>query len=434
MIGSEKRIKLIAKDIVNHFESRLSTIDGKGMIVAMSRRIAVDLYNEIIKLRPQWHNDDDKKGILKVVMTGSASDPLSFQPHIRNKIAREEMATRMKDPNDELKLVIVRDMWLTGFDVPSLHTMYIDKPMKGHGLMQTIARVNRVYKDKQGGLIVDYLGIAAMLKEALSYYADNDKETPIIPQEEAVALMIEKYEIAKAMFHGFDYSVFFKGKASERTNTITSAIDFILGLSDGKNRFIKVVVELSHAFSLSVPHEETKKIRDEVAFFQAVKSGIVKLGQAGGEAGKTQEDYDLAIRQIVSGAIVSDKVVDVFSAAGLKKPEIGILSEEFLREVKGMEHKNLALELLKRLLNDSIMAMAKRNLIKSRSFAKMLEETIRKYQNQTIETAQVIAELVKLAQKVREEKEKGKDLGLNDDEVAFCGIFLFIRRIFIFTK
>jgi len=419
MVGSDKRVKLVAKDIVDHFESRLGAIEGKGMIVAMSRRIAVELYEELIKLRPKWHNKDDKKGFLKVVMTGSASDPLNFQQHIRNKQAREDLANRMKDPNDELKLVIVRDMWLTGFDVPSLHTMYLDKPMKGHGLMQAIARVNRVYKDKQGGLIVDYLGLAPMLKEALAYYADSNSEKPTIPQEEAVALMLEKFEIAKAMFHGFDYSGFFSNKATERTSIITAAMDYILGLEDGKNRYVDVVVKLSHAFSLSVPHEETRNIRDEVAFFQAVKAGIIKLSRSGGDGRKPEEEYDLAIKQIVSSAVVSDKVIDIFSASGLTRPEIGILSDEFLAEVKELEHKNLALELLKRLLNDTIKVMARRNLVKSRSFAKMLEETIRKYQNQTIEAAQVIIELVKLAKEVRVEQEKGKDLGLKDDEVAF---------------
>lgn len=419
MVGSEKRVKLVAKDIVNHFESRSGVIEGKGMIVAMSRRIAVELYDEIIKLRSQWHNKDGRKGFLKVVMTGSASDPLNYQQHIRNKKDREGLASRMKDPDDDLKLVIVRDMWLTGFDVPALHTMYFDKPMKGHGLMQAIARVNRVYKDKQGGLIVDYLGLAPMLKEALAYYADSESEKPTIPQEEAVAVMIEKYEIAKAIFHDFNYSDFFSKKAVARTSIIPAAMDFILGLEDGRNRYIKAVTELSHAFSLSVPHEETKKIRDEVAFFQAVKAGIVKMGRTGGDGEKPEEEFDLAIKQIISNAVISDKVIDIFSAAGLKRPEIGILSDEFLQEVKGLKHKNLALELLKKLLSDSIKVLAKKNLVKSRSFAKMLEETIRKYQNQTIEAAQVIVELVKLAKNVREEQEKGKDLGLSDDEVAF---------------
>lgn len=419
MVGSEKRVKLIAKDIIDHFENRLSSIDGKGMVVAMSRRIAVELYDEIIKLRPEWHNDDNKKGFIKVVMTGSASDPMNFQKHIRNKQDREALAKRMKDPKDELKLVIVRDMWLTGFDAPCMHTMYIDKPMKGHGLMQAIARVNRVFRDKQGGLVVDYLGIAPSLKEALSYYTESGRSTPIIPQEEAIAVMLEKYEVIKDMYHDFDYSAYFSDKATAKTKVISEAMNYILGLEDGKKRYLKSITELSYAFSLAVPSEEALRIRDDLALFQAVGAGIKKLEITGGEGGPTEEDYDMAIRQIVAKAVVSDEVVDIFSAAGLKTPDVSILSDEFLQEVKNMEHKNVAMELLKKLLNDEIKVMERKYLVKSRSFAEMLEATIRKYQNQTIEAAQVIAELVELAKKIRGEKERGKDLKLSDDEVAF---------------
>ncbi len=419
MVGSSKRIKLIAKDLVDHFEARRGTIEGKGMFVAMSRRIAVELYDEIIKLRPKWHNDDINKGFIKVVMTGSASDPANFQRHIYTKDKRELLANRMKDAANDLKFAIVRDMWLTGFDVPSLHTMYIDKPMRGHGLMQAIARVNRVYKDKQGGLIVDYLGIAPALKEALTYYADSGKEKPTIPQEEAVSVMLEKYEIVKAIYHKFDYSAYFSSKASARTRVISGAMDYVLSLDKGKERYLKAVTELSHAFSLAVPSDESLKIRDEVAFFQAVGAGIRKFEMSGGQGGPTQEDYDQAIKQIVSNAIVSDKVVNVFDAAGLKSPNVAVLSDEFLAEVQNLEHKNLALELLKKLLNDEIRTMQKKYLVKSRSFAKMLEDTIRRYQNQTIEAAQVIAELVDLAKKIQEEKNRGKDLKLTDDEIAF---------------
>ncbi len=419
MVGSDKRIKLIAKDVVDHFEARRDAIEGKGMFVSMSRRIAVELYDEIIKLRPQWHSDDINKGFIKVVMTGSASDPASFQKHIHTKDERELIAKRMKEPKDELKFVIVRDMWLTGFDVPVLHTMYIDKPMQGHGLMQAIARVNRVYKDKQGGLIVDYLGIAPSLKEALSYYADNDKETPTIPQEEAVSVMLEKYEIIKSLYHQFDYSAYFSSKASEKTRVISGAMDYILSLDKGKDRYLKAVTELSHAFSLAVPSDESMQIRDDVAFFQAVSAVIRKFDQNGGQGGPTEEDYDQAIKQIVSNAVVSDEVVNVFDAAGLKSPNIAVLSDEFLEEVRNLEHKNIALELLKKLLNDEIRTMQRKYLVKSRSFVKMLEETIKKYQNQTIEAAQVIAELVELAKKIREEKERGNDLNLTEDEVAF---------------
>jgi len=419
MVGSDKRIKLIAKDVVDHFEARRDAIEGKGMFVSMSRRIAVELYDEIIKLRPQWHNDDINKGFIKVVMTGSASDPASFQKHIHTKDERELIAKRMKEPKDELKFVIVRDMWLTGFDVPVLHTMYIDKPMQGHGLMQAIARVNRVYKDKQGGLIVDYLGIAPSLKEALSYYADNDKETPTIPQEEAVSVMLEKYEVVKALYHQFDYSTYFSSKASEKTRVISGAMDYILSLDKGKDRYLKAVTELSHAFSLAVPSDESLQIRDDIAFFQAVSAVIRKFDQNGGQGGPTEEDYDQAIKQIVSNAVVSDEVVNVFDAAGLKSPNIAVLSDEFLEEVRNLEHKNIALELLKKLLNDEIRTMQRKYLVKSRSFVKMLEETIKKYQNQTIEAAQVIAELVELAKKIREEKERGSELNLTEDEIAF---------------
>jgi type I restriction enzyme R subunit len=419
MIGSEKRVALIAKDVVEHFEARLGVMDGKGMFVSMSRRIAVELYDEIIKLRPQWHSDDIKKGFIKVVMTGSASDPANYQKHIHTKEERDLLADRMKDPKDELKLVIVRDMWLTGFDAPSMHTMYIDKPMQGHGLMQAIARVNRVYKDKPGGLIVDYLGIAPSLKEALSYYTQEGKEAPTVKQEDAISIMLEKYETVKAMYHGFDYSGYFSDKARDKAEIAGKAMDHILGMENGKKRYLQSVAELSQAFALSVPSSEALHIRDEVAFFQTVRAFIAKFEQTGGLGGPTMEDYDQAIRQIVSDAVTSDKVINIFDAAGLKNPNVAVLSDEFLQEVQGLERKNVALEVLKRLLNDEIRTMEKKFLVKSRSFAKMLEETIKKYQNQTIEAAQVIAELVELAKKIREEKNRGGNLNLTEDEVAF---------------
>lgn len=418
MVGAEKRVKLIAKDIVEHFEARMDTMEGKGMIVTMSRRIAVELYNEIVKLRPNWHSDSDSHGYLKVVMTGSAADPANFQPHIRGKEGRELLAKRIKNPSDELKLVIVRDMWLTGFDVPSLHTMYVDKPMKGHGLMQAIARVNRVYKDKRGGLIVDYIGLAPSLKEAMGYYTESGRATPTIRQEDAVAIMLEKYEVTRDMYHGFDYSQYFGDSSARRTSILSEAIDFILGLEDGKKRYLQAVIELSHAFSLSVPHESAIQIRDEVAFFQTVKVAILKLDTTG-RGGPTDEDYDQAIKQIVSNAITTPEVVDVFKIAGLDKPNVSVLSDEFLSEVKNLKYKNVALELLKKLLNDEIRVMEMKYLVKSRSFAKMLEETIKNYQNKTIEAAQVIAELVELAKKIKEEKERGGSLNLSEDEVAF---------------
>lgn len=419
MIGSEKRIALIAQDVVDHFSDRLSAIDGKGMYVAMSRRIAVELYEEIIKLKPEWASSDINKGFIKVVMTGSASDPENFQQHIHNKEERDLLARRMKDPKDELKLVIVRDMWLTGFDAPSMHTMYIDKPMQGHGLMQAIARVNRVYKDKQGGLIVDYLGIAPALKQALSYYSDNNKEAPTIPQEEAIALMQEKYELVKNLYYGFDYIKYFSASPTEKTNFISGAMDFVIGLEKGKERYLKLVTELSQAFSLAVPSIEALEIRDELAFFQLVRAVIVKFESNGGGGGPTDDDYDQAIKQLVASAVTSDKVINIFDAAGLKTPNISVLSDEFLEEVRHLEHKNVALELLKKLLNDEVRIMERKFLVKSRVFSKMLEDTIRRYQNQTIEAAQVINELVELAKKIKAEKDRGVDLKLAEDEVAF---------------
>ena len=416
MVGTEKRIGLIANDIIDHFDQRLQVMDGKGMIVCMSRRICVDLYDAIIKLRPSWRSDDDSKGFIKVIMTGSASDPPRYQPHVRNKERREFIKKRMKDPADPLKLVIVRDMWLTGFDAPCLHTMYIDKPMRGHGLMQAIARVNRVFKDKPGGLVVDYLGIADELKKALAEYTEGSRGETGIPQEEAVAIMLEKYEVVSAMFHGFDYSRFFTGTPVERISIIPATIEHILVQPSGKERLLQVVTELSRAFALAVPHEKALEIKDEVGFFQAVRSAIAKNTRV---PGKTQEELDSAIRQIVSKAIVSDKVIDIFSAAGLKKPDISILSDEFLAEVQKMPHRNLALELLHKLLSDEIRSRSRKNLIQSRSFAEMLEKTIRRYQNRTIEATQVILELIELAKQMRDARSRGEKLGLSEDEEAF---------------
>lgn len=416
MVGTEKRIGLIAKDIISHFEQRLQVMDGKGMIVCMSRRICVDLYDAIIKLRPSWHSDDDDKGFIKVIMTGSASDPPSYQPHVRNKDRREFIKKRMKDPADPLKLVIVRDMWLTGFDAPCLHTMYIDKPMRGHGLMQAIARVNRVFKDKPGGLVVDYLGIADELKKALADYTEGSRGETGIPQEEAVAIMLEKYEIVSVMFHGFDYSRFFTGTPAERISIIPAAIEHLLVQPNGKERLLQAVTELSKAFALAVPHEKALEINNEVGFFQAIRSAIAKNTRV---PGKTQEELDSAIRQIVSKAIASDKVIDIFSAAGLKKPDISILSDEFLAEIQRMPHRNLALELLHKLLSDEIRSRSRKNLIQSRSFAEMLEKTIRRYQNRTIEATQVILELIELAKQMRDARSRGEKLGLSEDEEAF---------------
>ncbi|HHT9126683.1 MAG TPA: type I restriction endonuclease subunit R [Candidatus Brocadiia bacterium] len=416
IVGSEKRIKSVAKDIVDHFEKRLEVLDGKGMIVCMSRRICIELHNELIKLRPDWYHKDDDKGIIKVVMTGSASDPVSWQEHIRNKQRRHAIGDYMKDPANPLKLAIVRDMWLTGFDAPSLHTMYVDKPMRSHGLMQAIARVNRVFKDKPGGLVVDYLGIADELKKALSEYTEGDRKETGIPKDVAVALMLEKYEVVSTLFHGFDYSKFFTGIPKEKMSLIPAAIEHVLKQKDGKERCLKYVTELSKAFALAVPDEEALKIRDDVGFFQAVRSGLAKTTTT---AGKTQEELDSAIRQIISKAIASDEVIDIFAAAGLKKPDISILSDEFLAEIRGLPHKNLALELLKKLLSDEIKVRSKKNLIQGRSFAEMLEKTIKKYQSKSIESAQVIEELIELAKKMREANRRGEKPNLNEEELAF---------------
>jgi type I restriction enzyme R subunit len=417
MVGSEKRVGLVAKDIVEHFDRRLEALDGKAMIVCMSRRICVDLYKAIVRLRPRWQaEDDDTQGAIKVVMTGSATDQLDWQPHVRNKQRREALAKRFKDPADPMKVVIVRDMWLTGFDAPCLHTMYVDKPMRGHGLMQAIARVNRVFKDKPGGLIVDYLGLAAELKKALAEYTEADREQTGIPQEQAVAVLLEKFEIVSAMFHGFDYSDYFGNNAGKRMAILLPALDHILKQEDGKKRYMRAVSDLSKAFALAVPHEKALAIRDRVGFFQAVRARFAKLTP---EQEKTKEDLDSAIRQIVSRAVASDQVVDIFAAAGLKNPDISILSDEFLEEVRGLPYRNLALELLKKLLNDEIKTRSKKNLVESRLFSEMLEEAIRQYQNRTIEAAQVIAQLIDLAKVMREAHKRGEKLKLSEEELAF---------------
>ncbi|MGB9898913.1 type I restriction endonuclease subunit R, partial [Thermanaerothrix sp.] len=417
VVGAEKRLRLIAKDIVEHFEKRLEAMEGKAMIVCMSRRICVDLYSEIVKLRPQWHHEDDDKGIIKVVMTGSASDPPEWQCHIRNKLRREKLADRFRDPNDPFKVVIVRDMWLTGFDAPSLHTMYLDKPMRGHGLMQAIARVNRVYRDKPGGLIVDYLGLARELKEAIHTYTESGGTgDAIIDQEKAVAVMMEKYEICCGLLHGFDWSRWIAGTPQERLSILPAAQEHILAQPDGKDRFLKAVQELSQAFALAVPHEKALHIRDDLAFFQALRSILVKRAPA--EA-KSEDELDHAIRQIISRAIASEGVIDLFAAAGLKKPDISILSDEFLHEVSNMPQKHLAVELLRKLLEGEIKTLRRKNIVRARSFSEMLERTIRRYQNRAIEAVKVIEELIEMAKDLRSQDLRGKELGLTEEELAF---------------
>ena len=417
VVGADKRLELVARDIVGHFEKRLEAMDGKAMVVCMSRRIAVELFREIAKRRPEWRDDADAAGAMKVVMTGSASDPPDWQDHIRNKPRREALANRFRDPKDPFRLVIVRDMWLTGFDAPGLHTMYIDKPMRGHGLMQAIARVNRVFGDKPGGLVVDYLGLAQELKQALATYTESGGTgRTALDRDEAVALMLEKYEVCCALFHGFDRSKWTTGNPQERLSLLPPAQENILVQENGRDRFLRAVRELSQAFALSAPHEEALRIRDDVAFFQAVRAVLAK--RAPGDA-RPAEELDHAVRQIVSRAVNPEGVVDIFAAAGLEKPDISILSDEFLAEVRGLPQRNLAVELLRKLLKAEIGTRGRKNVVQARSFAEMLEQTLRRYRNRAIEAAQVIEELIALARDMREAAARGEELGLNEEEMAF---------------
>lgn len=422
VVGAKERIQKIASDIVEHFEKReQAQVDagGKGMIVAMSRRIAVELYAEIINLRPDWHSDDVMSGKIKIVMTGSSSDPEAWQKHVGTKSTRETLAKRMKDKNDELKLVIVRDMWLTGFDVPSMHTMYIDKPMSGHNLMQAIARVNRVFKDKQGGLVVDYIGIAENLKEALNQYTESDKKTTGVDTELAAQVLLEKHDLIKELLHGHDYSKFFNGKPSEKMQAIVETMDYIIGLrEERKNDYIKLVNELSRAYSLCATTEIAERLNLEVGFHKAVKASLVKIISEDHKK-KTTTQLDNELNQLISKAISSNEVVDILECVGLAKPNIAILSDEFLEEVKGMKQKNLAVELLSRLLKGNIKSFSRRNLVQSKKFSELLEAAIRKYQNRAIETTQIIMELIELAKEISEAEKRGEASGLTPDELAF---------------
>ena len=418
LIGSENRVKEVANDIVTHFENRQEVFDGKGMIVAMSRRIATRLYEEIIKLRPEWHSKDLTKGVIKVVMTSKSSDGAEIQKHHTTKQQRRDLANRMKDTNDELKLVIVRDMWLTGFDAPSMHTLYIDKPMKGHNLMQAIARVNRVYRDKPGGLVVDYLGIASDLKKALSFYSDSGgKGDPALAQEQAVALMLEKLEVVSQMYHGFAYEDYFEADTRVKLSLILEAQEHILSLENGKKRYLDEVTALSAAFAIAVPHDEAMDVKDEVSFFQAVKARLVKFESNG--SGRTDKELETTIRQVIDKALVTEQVVDIFDASGIKKPDISVLSEEFLLEVQGMKHKNIALEVLKKLLGDEINTRMKKNLVQSKSLMEMLKNSIKKYHNKVITAAEVIEELIKLSKDIHKMDKEPKSMGLTDFEYAF---------------
>ena len=417
VVGAEKRLKQVAEDIAAHFDQRLESLDGKAMVVCMSRRICIDLYAELVRLRPDWHHRDDGQGSIKVVMTGAASDPPDWQRHIGNKARREALAKRFRDAADPLRIVLVRDMWLTGFDAPSLHTMYVDKPMRGHGLMQAIARVNRVFKDKPGGLVVDYLGLAHELKRALAAYTESGGTgQTALDQDEAVAVMIEKHEVCCGLFYGFDWAKWTGGTPADRLNLLPAAQEHILAQENGKDRCIRAVRELSQAFALAVPHKETYRIRDDVSFFQTVQAGLAK--RAPGDA-RPEEELDHAVRQIVSRAVASEGVMDIFAAAGLNKPDISVLSNEFLAEVRGMPHRNLAVELLQKLLKGELATRKRKNVVQARSFAELLEQTLRRYQNRAIEAAQVIEELVQLAKDMNEANARGERLGLSEDELAF---------------
>ena len=420
IVGHPDRLKDVASDIISHFEARQEAFEGKAMIVGMTRQICVDLYSQIIKIRPDWHNDDLEKGSIKLIMTSSSDDPESFQPHRTTKQQRKELAVRMKDPLDELKLVIVRDMWLTGFDAPSMHTMYIDKKMQGANLMQAIARVNRVYKDKPGGLIVDYIGIGQELRSAMgTYLQSGGGGKAYVDIKEAIALMKEKFEIVEQMFHDYDYRAYFKATTNTKLQILLGAQNFILESQDLKDRFLKQIMLLSKAFAMSTPSFEADAIKDEVAFFQAVKSRINKFTPSGT---KSDFEIDTAIKQIVDEALSSDGVVDVFEAAGIKTPDISILSDEFLLEVQNMEQKNVAYELLKKLLNDEVRVRKTKNMSQARKFSEMIETAVTKYHNNQIDSAQVLEELAKIAKEMRLEDKKASELGLTEEEYAFYSV------------
>ncbi|MEG0121517.1 type I restriction endonuclease subunit R, partial [Enterococcus sp.] len=416
--GAQSRLETLAKDFVEHFEERQKASFGKSMIVTMSRRIAIDLYKEIVKLRPNWHSDDDDKGRIKIVMTGSSSDPENWQPFIGNKARREKLANRMKDNDDPLQIVIVRDMWLTGFDVPAMNTMYLDKQMKGHNLMQAIARVNRVFKDKEGGLIVDYIGIADSLKEALQEYTPSDQEQAGVDVAAAVNVMLEKYDLITELLYGTNYESFNSEKASVKMKTLNNTMDYILGLGKKQTKLFKdLVTELSKAFALCATEEAAQEINAEVAFFKAVKVALMKLDITGSKP--TQKQVDEQLKQLLSKSVVAEGVVDIYESLGLEKPDLSILSDEFLAEVRALPQKNVAVILLERLLRGKVKSIQRTNLVQSRKFTEMLNGSIDKYNKRTIETSKVIEELIQMAKEMSEAVQRGEDLGLSRDEIAF---------------
>ena len=417
VVGAENRVRQIAEDIVTHYEQRLEAMDGKAMVVCMSRRICIDLYKELVRLRPEWHDDDDTRGQIKIVMTGAASDPPDWQTHIGNKTRREALAQRFRNPDDEFRIVLVRDMWLTGFDAPSLHTMYVDKPMRGHGLIQAISRVNRVFQNKPGGLVVDYLGLAQDLKQAVATYTESGGRGDVAPDKEtAVTVMLEKYEICCAIMHGFDWSAWTSGSSADRVTLLPAAQEHILAQEDGKERWLAAVRDLTQAHALANPHDEATRIRDDIGFFQAVRGALAK--RTPGEA-RPEEELNLAMRQIISRAVASEGMMDIFEAAGLDRPDISVLSDDFLAEVQGMPQRNLAVELLQKLLKAELSIRRGKNVVQARTFSQMLEQTLRRYQNRTVQAAQIIEELIELAREMREADERGERLGMNNDELAF---------------
>lgn len=420
IVGTDSRIDVVVKDFLAHYEMRQQAINGKVMFVTISRKVAVKLYSKIIQYRPEWHSEDINKGVIKIVMTSRASDPQEFQPHSTSSSTQKKVITnRMKDINDELKIVIVCDMWLTGFDVPCLHTMYIDKPMSGHNLMQAIARVNRVFKDKPGGLIVDYIGIAYNLRTALAQYTPSDRKTTGIDPQLAIDLMLEKYEQIIGLLHGLDYSLYLTGSPSDRINCIVLGIDFILGKTkEEKKEFLNLVTEISKAYALCSTYEQAQKINIDISYFKAIKSGIIKIIPKD-RIKKTKDQIEYEISQLVSKSVISEEVVDILESVGLNKPDISILSDEFLEEIKGLPQKNLALELLKRLLDGKIKSIAKKNIVQAKKFSELLEASVIQYEKRSLETAEVIKALVDMAKDMNELYKRGEELGLSKDELAF---------------
>ncbi|MCB9610712.1 MAG: type I restriction endonuclease subunit R, partial [Polyangiaceae bacterium] len=418
VVGSPERIQLIAKDLLDHWDRRTEILAGKAMVVVMSRRIAVDLYDALVSLRPEWASDDDTQGALKVVMTGAAGDPATFHKHIRKRAGLKSIEKRFKDPDDSLQMVIVRDMWLTGFDAPAAHTLYLDKPMQGHGLMQTIARVNRVFKDKPAGLIVDYLGLAEQLRKAVKDYDGKEERPTEDVSLKALPILREAFGVVRDLFHGFDYSGFRSPKASARIEALAGGVNHILeGLDDGTKRFGDQMVKLNKAAGLCLHLEEARSMADEVGYFQTVHAAVRKNTVGG--SGKSLEHMETAIRQILANAVTGDEVIDIFGAAGLKKPDLSILSDEFLESIKDTPYKNLQLELLRKLLNDEIKALGKRNVVQSKKFSEMLEKTLNQYQNRSLTSAEIIQQLIQMAKDMREARERGNTLGLTEDELAF---------------